>query len=65
MQCRTGMVAQVSPLLQHYNETLQVVQLAARLHRMRRRRTVSKVRNLAETLPKNPDFLINTWNMKQ
>ncbi|XP_064622621.1 kinesin-like protein KIF26A [Lineus longissimus] len=36
--CHTSMIAQVSPLFHHYNETLQVVQLAARIHRMRRRR---------------------------
>ncbi|XP_074662541.1 uncharacterized protein LOC141915043 [Tubulanus polymorphus] len=38
LSCRTCMIAQVSPLIPHYNETLQVIQLAARIHRMRRRR---------------------------
>lgn len=33
------MIAHVSPAVQAYNETLQVIQLAARIHRMKRRRT--------------------------
>ncbi|XP_070179589.1 kinesin-like protein KIF26B isoform X2 [Littorina saxatilis] len=37
--CRTCMLAHVSSALPHYNETLQVIQLAARIHRMKRRRT--------------------------
>lgn len=37
--CRTCMIAHVSSAIPHYNETLQVIQLAARIHRMRRRKT--------------------------
>ncbi|KAL8586879.1 hypothetical protein ACOMHN_050984 [Nucella lapillus] len=37
--CRTCMLAHVSSGVPHYNETLQVIQLAARVHRMKRRRT--------------------------
>lgn len=37
--CRTCMLAHVSSAVPHYNETLQVIQLAARIHRMKRRRT--------------------------
>ena len=33
------MLAHVSSAVPHYNETLQVIQLAARIHRMKRRRT--------------------------
>ncbi|WAR19363.1 KI26A-like protein [Mya arenaria] len=36
--CRTCMIAHVSQEVPHYNESLQVVQLAARIHRMRRRK---------------------------
>ncbi|XP_041353200.1 kinesin-like protein KIF26B [Gigantopelta aegis] len=39
MSCRTCMIAHVSAGVPHYNETLQVIQLAARIHRMKRRRT--------------------------
>ncbi|KAK2163260.1 hypothetical protein LSH36_83g06061 [Paralvinella palmiformis] len=35
--CRTCMIAHVSPAVHAYNETLQVIQLAARIHRMKRR----------------------------
>lgn len=38
LTCHVAMVAHVSPLAQHYTETLSTVQLAARIHRMRRRR---------------------------
>ncbi|XP_076464900.1 uncharacterized protein LOC143296727 [Babylonia areolata] len=37
--CRTCMLAHVSSAVPHFNETLQVIQLAARIHRMKRRRT--------------------------
>ena len=36
--CRTCLIAHVSPAMQAYNETLQVIQLAAKIHRMKRRR---------------------------
>ncbi|XP_053396929.1 kinesin-like protein KIF26B isoform X2 [Mercenaria mercenaria] len=36
--CRTCMIAHVSQEIPHYNESLQVIQLAARIHRMRRRK---------------------------
>ncbi|XP_059172554.1 kinesin-like protein KIF26B isoform X2 [Physella acuta] len=39
LSCRTCMIAHVSSAVPHYNETLQVIQLAARVHRMKRRRT--------------------------
>ncbi|CAH1790749.1 unnamed protein product [Owenia fusiformis] len=39
LSCRTCMIAHVSPNVTRYNESLQVIQLAARIHRMRRRRT--------------------------
>ncbi|CAG5121878.1 unnamed protein product [Candidula unifasciata] len=39
LSCRTCMIAHVSSAVAHYNETLQVIQLAARIHRMKRRRT--------------------------
>ncbi|KAI8788455.1 kinesin-like protein KIF26A, partial [Biomphalaria glabrata] len=39
LSCRTCMIAHVSSAVPHYNETLQVIQLAARIHRMKRRRT--------------------------
>ncbi|XP_025104476.1 kinesin-like protein KIF26A isoform X2 [Pomacea canaliculata] len=38
LTCRTCMLAHVSSAVPHYNETLQVIQLAARIHRMKRRR---------------------------
>ena len=38
ISCRTCMIAHVSEAVPHYNESLQVVQLAARIHRMRRRK---------------------------
>ena len=43
--CRTCMIAHVSQEVPHYNESLQVIQLAARIHRMRRR----KVRGVRPT----------------
>jgi hypothetical protein len=33
------MIAHVSSSVHNYNETLQVIQLGARIHRMRRRKT--------------------------
>ncbi|KAI5745610.1 hypothetical protein M8J76_012662 [Diaphorina citri] len=36
--CHAAMLAHVSPLPEHYHETLATIQLASRLHRMRRRR---------------------------
>ncbi|GFO04776.1 kinesin-like protein kif26a [Plakobranchus ocellatus] len=39
LSCRTCMIAHVSSAVPHYNESLQVIQLAARIHRMKRRRT--------------------------
>ncbi|XP_033736356.1 kinesin-like protein KIF26B isoform X2 [Pecten maximus] len=39
ISCRTCMIAHVSSAVPHYNETLQVIQLAAKIHRMRRRKT--------------------------
>ncbi|XP_026804712.1 kinesin-like protein CG14535 isoform X1 [Rhopalosiphum maidis] len=38
LTCHAAMVAHVSPAAQQYTETLSVVQLASRIHRMRRRR---------------------------
>ncbi|XP_025202408.1 kinesin-like protein CG14535 isoform X3 [Melanaphis sacchari] len=38
LTCHAAMVAHVSPTAQQYTETLSVVQLASRIHRMRRRR---------------------------
>ncbi|XP_065340900.1 kinesin-like protein CG14535 isoform X2 [Cloeon dipterum] len=38
LTCHVAMIAHVSPLAQNYMETLSTVQLAARIHRMRRRR---------------------------
>ena len=38
LSCRSCMIAHVSPHAHSYNETLQVIQLAARIHRMKRRR---------------------------
>ncbi len=40
------MIAHVSPSVQAYNETLQVIQLASRIHRMKRRKA-SKVSSLS------------------
>ncbi|XP_013390398.1 kinesin-like protein KIF26B [Lingula anatina] len=40
LSCRACMIAHVSPTIRNYNETLQVIQLAARIHRMRRRTKV-------------------------
>ncbi|XP_065943161.1 kinesin-like protein KIF26B isoform X2 [Magallana gigas] len=39
VSCRTCMLVHVSSAVSHHNETLQVIQLAARIHRMRRRKT--------------------------
>ncbi|XP_062588901.1 kinesin-like protein KIF26B isoform X4 [Saccostrea cucullata] len=39
ISCRTCMLVHVSSSVSHHNETLQVIQLAARIHRMRRRKT--------------------------
>lgn len=39
ISCRACMIAHVSSSVHNYNETLQVIQLAARIHRMRRRKT--------------------------
>lgn len=38
LTCHAAMVAHVSPIAQQYTETLSAVQLASRIHRMRRRR---------------------------
>ncbi|GAB1604540.1 kinesin-like protein KIF26B [Argonauta hians] len=38
VSCRTCMIAHVSSATAHYNETLQVIQLASRIHRLRRRK---------------------------
>ena len=38
MSCRTTMIAHVSPSLPFYSETLSTVQLASRLHRLRKRK---------------------------
>ncbi|XP_025418626.1 kinesin-like protein CG14535 isoform X3 [Sipha flava] len=38
LTCHAAMVAHVSPAAQQYTETLSTVQLASRIHRMRRRR---------------------------
>ncbi|XP_072154158.1 kinesin-like protein CG14535 isoform X3 [Bemisia tabaci] len=38
LTCQAAMIAHVSPLPQHYPETLSTIQLASRIHRMRRRR---------------------------
>lgn len=38
LSCRTCMIAHVSSAMAQYNETLQVIQLASRIHRMRRRK---------------------------
>lgn len=39
ISCRTCMLVHVSSAASHHNETLQVIQLGARIHRMRRRKT--------------------------
>lgn len=39
VSCRTCMLVHVSSAVSHHNETLQVIQLAARIHRMKRRKT--------------------------
>ncbi|VDI10876.1 kinesin family member 26 [Mytilus galloprovincialis] len=39
ISCRACMIAHVSSSVHNYNETLQVIQLGARIHRMRRRKT--------------------------
>ena len=41
LSCRTCMIAHVSPSPAAYNETLQVIQLAAKIHRSRPRHTGS------------------------
>jgi len=46
---RVCMVAHVSPATHAYNETLQVLQLASRIQRLRTRRKTSKVASLAES----------------
>lgn len=38
LTCHAAMIAHVSPSAQHYTETLTTVQLASRIHRMRRRK---------------------------
>lgn len=38
LTCHAAMIAHVSPLAQNYTDTLTTVQLASRIHRMRRRR---------------------------
>ncbi|XP_078727834.1 kinesin-like protein KIF26B [Lampetra fluviatilis] len=38
INCRTTMIIHVSPLAAHYPETLSTVQLAARIHRMRKKK---------------------------
>ncbi|XP_066282681.1 kinesin-like protein KIF26B isoform X5 [Branchiostoma lanceolatum] len=38
LNCRTTMLAHVSPKAAHYSETLQTVQLASRIHRMRKKK---------------------------
>ncbi|XP_052829750.1 kinesin-like protein KIF26B isoform X2 [Octopus bimaculoides] len=38
VSCRTCMIAHVSATTTHYSETLQVIQLASRIHRLRRRK---------------------------
>lgn len=38
LTCHAAMIAHVSPNAQHYTETLTTVQLASRIHRMRRRK---------------------------
>ena len=45
--CKTALIAHVSASVNHYVETLQTVQLAARLYRLRKRRGVggSRVRH--------------------
>lgn len=38
LTCHAAMIAHVSPCAQHYSDTLTTVQLASRIHRMRRRK---------------------------
>ncbi|GLH09814.1 Kinesin-like protein CG14535 [Gryllus bimaculatus] len=38
LTCHAAMIAHVSPYAQHYTDTLATVQLASRIHRMRRRK---------------------------
>ncbi|XP_068085251.1 kinesin-like protein CG14535 [Anabrus simplex] len=38
LTCHAAMIAHVSPYAQHYTDTLSTVQLASRIHRMRRRK---------------------------
>ncbi|XP_063223022.1 kinesin-like protein KIF26B [Bacillus rossius redtenbacheri] len=38
LTCHAAMIAHVSPLAQHYTDTLATIQLASRIHRMRRRK---------------------------
>jgi hypothetical protein len=38
LTCHAAMIAHVSPAAQHYTDTLATVQLASRIHRMRRRK---------------------------
>ena len=38
VSCQVGMLAHVSPEPSHYSETLHTLQLASRIHRMRRRK---------------------------
>lgn len=49
--CHAAMLAHVSPLPEHYHETLATIQLASRLHRMRRRRV--KVRKISVLVPES------------
>lgn len=58
LTCHVAMIAHVSPLAQNYSETLTTVQLAARIHRMRRRRI--KVRH--DPAPWNL-FQFSHWNL--
>ncbi|KAH9509132.1 hypothetical protein Btru_049134 [Bulinus truncatus] len=52
LSCRTCMIAHVTSSAPHYNETLQVIQLAARIHRMKRRRTKYKLNAVSSCLSK-------------
>ena len=59
LSCRTCMIAHVSPTMAAYNETLHVIQLAAKIHRMKRRRTkVSKCHNVIV-----PQMVIHTIHL--
>ena len=51
ISCRTCMIAHVSEAVPHYNESLQVVQLAARIHRMRRRKIKVGCQNYKSSIP--------------